>query len=176
MTLMRNGRSMVLMLGASAVMAIVPASAAAQCRLCSTPTTSPQQGPVVGDDVRLEIETDLDFDRLIVAAGTGDATLRPDGSSLATGSIEMGPRARVATVIVHGDANRILRIDVPRRIDLFSLGGGSLTFDQVETDAPEIPRLDAAGNLTFHIGGRLRFTGSEDGAFRGDLPITVEYQ
>ena len=69
-----------------------------------------------------------------------------------------------------------LRIDVPRRIDLFSLEGSRLTFDEVETDAPELPKLDAAGNLTFHVGGRLRFSGTEDGNFRGDLPITVEYQ
>jgi hypothetical protein len=79
-------------------------------------------------------------------------------------------------VIVHGAPGRTLRIDVPRRIDLFSLGGSRLTFDQVVTDAEELPRLDSAGNLTFHIGGRLRFMGDEDGDYRGDLPITVEYQ
>jgi hypothetical protein len=70
----------------------------------------------------------------------------------------------------------MLRIDVPRRMDLFSLEGSRLTIDQVETDAPDVPKLDSAGNLTFHIGGRLRFLGDEDGSFRGDLPITVEYQ
>jgi hypothetical protein len=55
-------------------------------------------------------------------------------------------------------------------------GSSGSTFDEVETDAPELPKLDAAGNLTFHVGGRLRFSGTEDGNFRGDLPITVEYQ
>jgi hypothetical protein len=69
-----------------------------------------------------------------------------------------------------------LRIDVARRIDLYSLAGARLTFDQVTTDAENLPKLDAAGNLTFHIGGRLRFMGDEDGDYRGDLPITVEYQ
>jgi hypothetical protein len=167
-------------LGLFVVAASVPATtmsspAMAQCRLCSTPSTSPQQD-VTGEDVRLEIETDLDFDRLIVEGGAGNATLRPDGSGLATGSIAMGPRTRVATVIVHGQPNRTLRVDVPRRMDLFSIDGSRLTFDQVETDAPDVPKLDGAGNLTFHIGGRLRFLGNEDGAFRGDLPITVEYQ
>ena len=148
----------------------------AQCRLCATPSTTPAQS-TTGDDVRLEIETNLDFDRLIVAAnGAGDVTLRPDGSALATGSISMGPRARVATVIVHGEPGRLLRIDVPRRMDLFSLDGSRLTFDQVETDAPDVPKLDSAGNLVFHVGGRLRFSGNEDGDFRGDLAITVEYQ
>lgn len=157
---------------AAGMAAALPANA--QCRLCSTPSTSPQQN-VAGEDVRLEIETDLDFDRLIVNGGAGNATIRPDGSGLATGSVAMGPRTRVATVIVHGQPDRTLRIDVPRRMDLFSLEGSRLTIDQVETDAPDVPKLDSAGNLTFHIGGRLRFMGNEDGAFRGDLPITVEY-
>ena len=38
-----------------------------------------------------------------------------------------------------------------------------------------IPQLDAAGNLTFRFGGRLRVSGDADGDYRGDLPITVEY-
>ena len=161
---------------AGAVSAALPRPAAAQCRLCTSPTTAPMQNGA-GDDIRLEIETNLDFDRLIVAAsGVGDATLRPDGSGLATGSISMGPRARVATVIVHGEPGRLVRIDVPRRMDLFSIEGSRLTFDQVETDAPDMPRLDSVGNLTFHVGGRVRFAGNEDGDFRGDLAITVDYQ
>jgi hypothetical protein len=88
----------------------------------------------------------------------------------------MAPRSRVATVIVRGEPGRALRIEMPKRIDLFSLEGSRLTFDQLVTDADDLPRLDSAGNLTFHIGGRLRFTGDEDGDYRGDLPITVEYQ
>jgi hypothetical protein len=164
------------MLAAGAAAAAISWPATSQCRLCDTPTTAPTQ-ETANDDVRLEIDTDLDFDRLIVGGqGGGDATLRPDGSGLATGSIDMGPRARVATVIVHGQPGRALRIDVPRRIELYSLGGGRLTFDEVITDAPDLPKLDLAGNLTFHIGGRLRFMGGEDGDYRGDLPITVEYQ
>jgi hypothetical protein len=173
---MRCARFLVLLLAATAAAAATAWPASAQCRLCQTPTTTPAQDPTT-DDVRLEIETDLDFDRLIIGgAGGGDATLRPDGSTSATGSIDMGPRARVATVIVHGQPGRAVRIDVPRRIDLFSLEGGRLTFDEVVTDAASLPKLDTAGKLTFHVGGRLRFMGSEDGDYRGDLPITVEYQ
>ena len=166
-----------LMLWAAAAIVAVPSSAGAQCRLCSKPTTVADQGPD-GSDVQLEVQATLDFDQLILTqAGQGEAVIRPDGSSANTGSVEgVAARARVATIIVHGEANRALRIDIPRRIDLFSLAGARLTFDQVETDAPELPKLDAGGNLTFHIGGRLRFVGSEDGRYRGDLPITVEYQ
>ena len=173
---MGGAKSLVLMLAAGTAAAAISWPAKAQCRLCDTPTTAPAQD-TTNDDVRLEIDTDLDFDRLIVGdQGGGDATLRPDGSAFATGSIDMGARARVATVIVHGQPGRALRIDVPRRIDLYSLEGSRLTFDEVVTDAPDLPKLDLAGNLTFHIGGRLRFMGGEDGDYRGDLPITVEYQ
>lgn len=172
---MPGARFLLVILAASAAAAVIPGVAVAQCRLCTTPTTTAVP-TVATDDVRLEIETNLDFDRLIVAGqGGGNATLRPDGSTLATGSVDMGPRARVATVVVHGEPNRVLRIDVPRRIDLYSLEGSRLTFDEVVTDASDLPKLDAAGNLTFHIGGRLRFMGDEDGDYRGDLPITVEY-
>ena len=172
---MRMARFMVTVI--AAVAAGIPAAAQAQCRLCTTPSTTHVEGDAA-DDVKLEIDTTLNFDRLILASqGPGDATLRPDGSGSATGSItNLSPRARVATVIVHGAPGRALRIDVPRRIDLFSLSGSRLTFDQVVTDAEALPRLDSAGNLTFHIGGRLRFMGDEDGDYRGDLPITVEYQ
>src|SRR5690348_14892693 len=102
----------------AAIAAVAPWPAGAQCRLCATPSTAGVPN-ATSDDIRLEIETNLDFDRLIVAAnGAGDATLRPDGSGLATGSISMGPRARVASVIVHGEPGRLIRIDVPRRMDL----------------------------------------------------------
>ena len=171
---MRMARLMVTVV---AVATAIPAAGQAQCRLCARPSTTHVEGDAA-EDVKLEIDTTLNFDRLILASqGPGDATLRPDGSGSATGSItNLSPRARVATVIVHGAPGRTLRIDVPRRIDLFSLSGSRLTFDQVITDAEELPRLDSAGNLTFHIGGRLRFMGDEDGDYRGDLPITVEYQ
>ena len=34
----------------------------------------------------------------------------------------------------------------------------------------------SAGNLTFRFGGRVQISGDADGDYRGDLPITVEYQ
>jgi hypothetical protein len=87
----------------------------------------------------------------------------------------VGPRATVGTVLVHGAAGRALRVVLPHRIELYSLNGGHITLDQVTTDLPAIPRLDSAGNLSFRFGGRLVVTGNDDGQFRGDLPITVEY-
>jgi len=90
--------------------------------------------------------------------------------------MEVGPRAMVGTVLVHGEPNRAVRVDMPRRVELFSVGGGRMTLDDVSTDLSPAPHLDGAGNLSFRFGGRLIISGDSDGPYRGDLPITVEYQ
>lgn len=161
-------------LGAS-IMLVTPA--AAQCRLCTQPSTAISDGSA-DDDIQLQVEANLTFDRLVLLGpGSGAATIRPNGSSGAEGSVmQVGPRAMVGTVLVHGDAGRSVRVDLPRRVELFSFGGGRITLDDVVSDLPAAPRLDAAGNLSFRIGGRLIVSGNADGQFRGDLPVTVEYQ
>lgn len=150
--------------------------AAAQCRLCDTPTTARTEA-ASGEDIRLEIETSLSFDRLILnGAGAGTALIRPDGSTSAQGAVsDIGPRAMVGSAVVHGQPGRAVRIELPRRILLHSINGGQISFDDVASDLPSIPRLDASGTLSFRFGGRLTITGDADGEFRGDLPITVEY-
>jgi hypothetical protein len=154
----------------------VSSPAMAQCRLCTQPSTELPVDSVDGD-VELRVETNLDFDRLIFSGvGMGAATVRPDGSNAAEGVvISVGPRATVGTVLVHGQPGRALRVDLPHRIELYSLSGGRITLDQVVTDLSPAPRLDSAGNLSFRFGGRLVVTGDGDGQYRGDLPITVEY-
>jgi hypothetical protein len=172
-----NGRSALLcLLSAVAAASLLAAPAAAQCRLCSAPSTAREAEDGKGD-VHLEVETSLNFDRLILdGSGTGTAVLRPDGSSSSTGAVtDLSPRAMVGTVTVHGEPGRTIRIDLPSRIVLHSLSGGEVTFDNVVSDLPSLPRLDAAGNLTFRFGGRLQITGDADGDYRGDLPITAEY-
>lgn len=171
------GRFMPVALTLLAIGAAVPsAPSAAQCRLCDQPSTDRPADSADGD-VQLQVEAGLDFDRLIFAgAGAGAATLRPDGSNGAEGVVQaVGPRATVGTVLVHGAPGRALRVDIPHRIELYSLSGGRVTLDQVTTDLPAAPRLDSAGNLSFRFGGRLIVSGDADGQFRGDLPITVEY-
>ena len=149
----------------------------AQCRLCTQPSaTTTEQAP--SGDIDLQIETDLTFDRLVLSgAGEGAATIRPGGASSAEGAVlEAGARATVGSVVVHGQANRPVRVDIPHRVDLYSSAGGRITLLDVSTDLPPSPRLDAAGNLSFRFGGRLVISGSDDGQFRGDLPITVDYE
>ena len=170
-------RHLALVCAELAAAALAWSPAGAQCRLCAQPTTAtPEETP--GGDVDLQIETNLNFDRLILmGAGAGAATLRPDGATLTEGTVvQMGPRAMVGSVLVHGEPNRAVRVYLPRRITLFSTGGAQVTLDDVGTDLPSAPHLDAAGNLTFRFGGKLIISGDADGPYRGDLPITVEYQ
>jgi hypothetical protein len=146
--------------------------AGAQCRLCANPTTALSQSGD-GEGIALEVQTTLDFDRLVLAGqGHGAAVIRPDGSSAAEGALSgISARAMVGSATVHGTPDRIVRIELPRRID-----GGRITLDDVVSDLPSLPRLDSAGNLTFRFGGRVQISGDADGDYRGDLPITVEYQ
>ena len=152
------------------------ADASAQCRLCSEPTTAITE-PGEKGEVRLEVETSLDFDRIILfGQGSGSAVIRPDGSTLAKGTVaQISPRAMVGTVLLHGEPGRAVRIELPRRITLYSLSGGQVTFDDVASDLPSMPHLDSAGNLTFRFGGKLTISGDAEGDYRGDLPIIAEY-
>jgi hypothetical protein len=174
---MGGNRFLALGLAAVAALAAEARPADAQCRLCGTPTTTRDEG-AAGGDIKLEIESSVNFDRLVLfGQGQGAAVIRPDGSSAATGSVaDMGPRAMVGTAIVHGEAGRAVRIELPRQIQLYSLGSGRITFDQVVSDLPELPRLDSTGTLTFRFGGRIVVSGDAEGEYRGDLPITAEYQ
>ena len=53
--------------------------------------------------------------------------------------------------------------------------GGRISFDDLVSDLPSVPRLDSAGTLTFRFGGRISITGNGEGQYRGDMPITVDY-
>ena len=150
--------------------------AAAQCRLCDTPVTS-RDDSAASSEVRLEIESGLDFDRLILlGAGEGSAALLPDGSRTVTGMIsDISGRAMVGSALVQGEAGRAVRVQLPARIELFSLGGDRITIEDIVSDLPVGARLDSSGKLRFRFGGRLRISGDPEGDFRGDVPITVEY-
>lgn len=161
---------------AAVLLAGAPWPASAQCRLCSTPTTQLQTDED-GGDIRLDVDATLDFDRLVLLGdGHGAATLLPNGDRSSTGSVAtVSARAMVGSVTVHGEPNRALRVEMPGTIELYSLTGGRISIDQLNTDLPGMPRLDSAGNLTFRFGGRLQISGDADGQYRGDVPITVEY-
>jgi hypothetical protein len=81
----------------------------------------------------------------------------------------------VGRAVVRGEPGRAVRIDLPARIELHSIGGGRIAIDGIISDLPGAPQLDSNGNLSFRFGGRLRVVGDAEGDYRGDVPITVEY-
>ena len=153
-----------------------PGPAPAQCRLCSTPTTTPDMTAENGR-IQLEVTTILDFDRLVLLGpGNGAAILLPNGERSASGTIAtLSARAMVGSVTVRGEPGRTVRVDLPSRIDLYSLSGSTIAVEEIETDLPGLPKLDSAGSLTFRFGGRLTISGDADGEYRGDVPVDVEY-
>ena len=170
------GRPGILAIVTALACAALGGRAPAQCRLCSTPSTS-REDPQASDKIALDVQTSLNFDQLVVdGGGSGSAIIRPDGSTQNAGAVtDISARAMVGTVVLHGQPDRMIRVELPSRIVLHSLGGGEISFDDVVSDLPSVPRLDSAGTLTFRFGGRLHVTGDAEGQYRGDLPITAEY-
>ena len=163
-------------LAAAVLLAGANAAAHAQCRLCANPTTQLAEGDSSGP-IQLQVEATLDFDRLVMLGnGMGAVTLHPNGERSSSGSVAtVSAAAMVGSVSVHGEPGRALRIELPGRIDLYSLGGGHIVVERIETDLSGLPTLDSAGNLTFRFGGRLSLSGDSEGEYRGDIPITVDY-
>src|SRR5215218_10083729 len=175
---MSASKPLYLMIAAAVAAATAsPWPANGQCRLCAKPGTG-FDAPENDDDISIQIDTSLSFDRLVLyGSGPGSALIRPDGSSSAQGTVaDVGPRAMVGSARVHGQPGRTVRVDLPRQVVLYSLSGGQITVQDLSSDLPALPRLDGAGNLSFRFGGQVQVTGDASGDYRGNLPITVEYQ
>jgi hypothetical protein len=153
----------------------LPQDATAPCRLCDSAGQKAAEKPPA--QVSLDIEASLDFGKLVLA-GTGDgrAELGADGSRSVAGSVAaMSARAMVGEVVIRGEPGRLVRVELPRRIQLTGLAGGSIQLESIRSDLPEMPRLDGNGRLRFRFGGVLQISGDLDGEFRGDVPIDVDY-
>jgi len=147
----------------------------APCSLC-TPQ-SDDLADKTTNPVKLDVEVNLDFDRLILAgAGDGSAELGPDGARNVTGSITaISARAMVGEVVIRGEPGRFVRIELPRHIELQGFSGGMIRLESLRSDLPGMPRLDGNGRLRFRVGGVLHVNGDLSGTFRGDVPIEVDY-
>ena len=152
-----------------------PQDVTAPCSLCAPKSEEPADKPAT--PVRLDVEVNLDFDRLDLAgAGDGSAELGPDGARNVTGSITaISARAMVGEVVIRGEPGRFVRIELPRRIELIGYSGGVIRLESLRSDLPQMPRLDGTGRLRFRVGGVLHLTGDPSGEFRGDVPIEVDY-
>ncbi len=153
----------------------LPQDVQAPCRLCDVTAQSFEEKPAT--PISLDVEASLDFDQLILAGtGSGTAELGPDGSRSVTGTVTaLSARAMVGEVIIRGEPGRMVRVDLPRNIELFGFNGGSIHIDSIRSDLPPAPRLDSNGKLSFRFGGVIRVAGDTDGQFRGDVRIDVDY-
>lgn len=155
---------------------VVAAPDPVACRLCAAPTSTLPGSEAPTRPVRLEVETSLDFDRLVLTGPDGGvAQLRPDGSATSSGALEMSGRGIVGSAVIQGEPGRSVRIELPARIALDGLSGGQILIESLTTDLPTMPRLDSAGRLQFRFGGALRVLGDAEGTYRGDVEITVDY-
>ncbi len=125
----------------------------------------------------VEVQTSLDFDRvLLTGPAGGTARLEPTGARSSSGAVAaVSGRSMVGSVLIRGEPNRQVRVDLPRRIELIALSGARLTLDRVVSDLPAYPRLDGRGELTVRFGGELLVSGTAEGEYRGDVAITAEY-
>ena len=145
------------------------------CRLCGPGNDQAEDKPA--KPVTLDVETSLDFDRLILAnRGIGRAELGPDGVRIVSGSVtSMGARAMIGEVVIRGEPGRALRVMLPDSIELYGLEGGSIQLESIRSDLPPLPRLDSNGTLRFRFGGAVRIIDDADGEFRGSIQLDVDY-
>ena len=152
------------------------AAGAQQCRLCGVDEAGGREASAIVP-MTVEVETSLDFDRLVLTGPSGGtARLGADGSRATSGGIaEFSGRAMVGSMVIRGEPGRAVRIDLPSRIELQGWNGASIVIERIGSDLPDSPRLDASGRLGFRFGGELSVQGDSEGEYRGDIPITVEY-
>lgn len=152
------------------------ATASPACRLCS-PTNETAEAGEPKAPIGIEVDTYLDFDRLIVTgAGNGAARLMPDGTKSTTGVLQgLRGRSVVGTVIIRGEPGRIIQVDLPSQIELFGHDGRQILVRRIASDLPSEPRLDSSGRLVVRFGGELQVNGEAEGEYRGEIPIIVQY-
>lgn len=161
---------------ASVPAGLAPAPAAAQCVFCGITPGDPV-APGESAPIEIELETTLDFDRIIVDGNGGGAVrLMPDGTSDFSGSVQsISGRARIGRVVIHGEPNRPISVSFPRSLELTGMKGTVIAINSLVTNLPDSPTLDAAGQLVVDFGGELDVRGDADGEFRGNLMVRADY-
>lgn len=149
---------------------------AAQCLLCAGATTPGDAAPAV--PLRVDVGTQLDFDRVAVAAPGGSVRIDPSSRvRTVTGAVtSLGGLSMAGSATVSGEPGRAVRVTLPAAVFLRTRSGGSAEVRGIATNLPPAPRLGPDGRLSFSFGGRLEVAGDGDGDYQGRVEITVEYQ
>lgn len=161
---------------AAALAGLASAPAAAQCAFCGITPGDPVKNTEAAP-LEIELETTLDFDRIIVDGdGGGAVRLSPDGLNEISGAVEqVSGRARIGRVVIHGEPNRAVYVSFPERIELVGMAGTVIEVRSLVTNLPASPTLDSSGRLVVDFGGELEVHGGADGQFRGNIIIRADY-
>ncbi len=89
---------------------------------------------------------------------------------------DLGGMALTGTAMISGTPYARVRIDLPARVRLQSTTGDIAEVVQMQSNLPPAPTLNEHGQLRFTFGGKMVLKGGESGAFRGSVPISVEYE
>jgi hypothetical protein len=150
--------------------------AVAQCALCGITPGDASAGQEAAP-LEIELETTLDFDRIIIDGnGGGTVRLMPDGTSDSSGGVEsVSGRVRIGRVVIHGEPGRAIHVDFPKSIELTGMQGTVIRVSALITNLPDSPTLDSSGQLAIDFGGELKVEGGVDGDFRGNLLVRADY-
>jgi hypothetical protein len=156
------------------VLAALPGSGDAQCRLCAAPDA---QVKTATRPLNIDIETSLDLGRAADTGRGGSIALdERTGARQVAGLADLGGFAIKGRVRLTGEPFRHVRVSLPAGIRLISPDGSTADAVDLRTDLPPDPMLDANGTLSFAFGGRLVVQGYASGDFRGRIPIVADYQ
>jgi len=161
----------------AASLAGLSSQAAAQCQLCAEErdlSLSSSETPLT-----IEVETTLDFDRLVLAGASGGAAEidpRTGRRSVAGELVGLGGLGIQGTATVRGEPGRAIRLELPASTTLHSSAGDTAELTDLVADIPSGARLGPDGTLRFNFGGRLTVKGSADGDYRGRILLVVDYQ
>jgi hypothetical protein len=147
--------------------------------LAASPDGPARTGSKDERPIQIEIVTELNFSRAAVTGANGaEMAIAADQSNRtsASGLVDLGGYAMAGQVRIYGEPGRAVRVDLPHNVKMHAASGGDIEISDLRSNLPPAPRLDAFGELRFAFGGRLKITGNASGAFRGRIPITVEYQ
>lgn len=151
--------------------------AAAQCLLCAPDKADKAEKPPA-IPLSINITTHLEFARLArIGSGGGAAEIDPQsGQRRLVGTLtDLGGMALNGTAELTGEPFRAVSIALPARVVLTAANGSEAVLDELITDLPPQPRLDAHGRLVFRFGGALKVGDDVRGQLRGRIAISADY-
>lgn len=123
----------------------------------------------------------LDFGSIVPGTVAGRINIRRnDGACVAQGgAMLIGTNCQRGEFLITGPARQRVRVTTaPAPITLSRSGGGaSMTMDRVRINGGANKRLNAAGERTFYVSGRLLVGANQaEGVYDGTFDVTVDYR